>query len=163
MCHGFCFFVCLVFVPSFSFSFPCPSFCFQSDELPVGGFHWRSSCRAIAPGLISVDGPPFSFGTSCVDRGWHELAHHSADSLFELFQLDSMVLSGYTESCHCTGGHKKVVFIGLWLRRFLLQRAKAGFSCTSRLEFNLQTHKRPIVPRELEGSQTNYLQPGQKS
>ncbi|CAJ1361180.1 unnamed protein product, partial [Effrenium voratum] len=48
------------------------------------------------------------------------------------------------------------------LERFLLQRDKPGFTCTSKLEFNLKTHKRPIVPRELEGSQKNFLQPAQK-
>ena len=32
-----------------------------------------------------------------------------------------------------------------------------GFSCSSRLELNLTTHKSLIVPRELEGSQKNYI------
>ena len=83
----------------------------------------------------------------------------------ELFRLDRTVLAAYKaavgEVLRCkawtdlAGGRER-------LQRFLLSRAKPPYSCTSRLEFNLKTHKRPIVPRELEGAQRNYLQPGQK-
>lgn len=96
------------------------------------------------------------------DREHFELV---AESPQELFQLDRRVLAAYKtavtalvdthEWCLLACGKDR-------LRRFLLQRVKPGYSCTSRLEFNLKTHKRPITPRELEGSQRNYLQPAQK-
>ncbi|CAE7213687.1 pldh-t [Symbiodinium sp. CCMP2592] len=96
------------------------------------------------------------------DREHFELV---AETPAELFALDAAVLQRYKtaadallqcrEWCNLAAGKER-------LKRFLYQRVQSGFSCTSRLAFNLKTYKSPIVPRELEGSQKNYLQPAQK-
>ena len=102
-----------------------------------------------------------------LSRLLHDVEHFelAAQTPADLFAVDARVLQKYQNAvgailrsrdwCKLAGSKER-------LRRFLLQRVKSGFSCTSRLEFNLKTHKNPVVPRELEGSQKNYLQPGQK-
>ena len=102
-----------------------------------------------------------------LSRLLHDEEHFElvAETPAELFALDASVLQRYKhaaeallqcrEWCNLAAGKER-------FKRFLFQRVQSGFSCTSRLEFNLKTHKSPIVPRELEGSQKNYLQPAQK-